>query len=486
MADIAVIGAGPVGCLTALGLAQRGQKVTIFEGRSEETFKPTTKNTKATWTRSINLAISVRGLTALSKVDKSLAEVVLANSVPMKGRMIHPMPSVACSASQVQLDSQLYSVRGECIYSVSRELLSKILLDEVERQGIEVKWSHRLHSINLGTERTKTTLAFEPLPDRQETISADILIGCDGHHSRVREAMVDAKAINVRESVIESKYLELHVAARENIADDKVVSHTYAMDPNHLHIWPRGDFMLIALPNQDATFTSTLFAPQSIYTDNLSTADKAIQFFRTYFADALDVIGEDNLVDQVVQRRNSPLGMIECSSYHVAGSALLLGDAAHAMVPFYGQGLNCGLEDVRILLDTLDEQSQNSGETHSPLKWQRVFATYSQARHDDLVAICQLAMDNYVEMSTKVVRQDYLFRKRIDGVLEKYFPQKIWASLYTLVTFSNLGYHAARRQEARQARIVQAAIPVAFGSAIAIASYGAAYIASICFKKYNR
>jgi len=522
MPTAAIIGAGPVGCLTAVGLYQRGYDVTMYEIRPEEAFSNT-----GTDSRSINLAISTRGLTALSSVDPILSETILENSVPMRARMIHSKPTTSkvgaaeeqlVEEDRVRLESQLYSTKGQCIHSVSRNLLNRLLLDEVIKCGIKICWSHKLLRTDLGNRRKQKTTATTSSPSHSNQVEllfdnqqvkgfrswTDLIVGCDGHHSKVRGELSRAIELDFSQHFIDNYYSELHIPVTK--------SGDFALDPNHLHIWPRHDFMLIALANQDKTFTSTLFAPKKIYSKYLQDEPALLGFFRREFPDALKLIGEERLVKDLMGRKPSPLGTIECNPYHYQGKLIVLGDASHAMVPFYGQGLNCGLEDVRIMLALLDkhletrrsigqqgtevdEEAMSTGSSTSTLSspsWpvnhirvdsgavissrresqtnkagehedqilallrERAFDEYSSTRHADLVAISQLAMDNFEEMSSKVVSMPYRIRKQIDSILVGILPQNWWNSLYTLVTFSNIGYHEAQQREAKQKQILNA------------------------------
>ncbi|UZJ57196.1 hypothetical protein CBS101457_006516 [Exobasidium rhododendri] len=514
-----VVGAGPVGCLVAVGLHQRGYDVTIYEIRPEAAFQNVHSNS-----RSINLAISTRGLTALSAVDSNLSRIVLENAVPMKGRMIHSnstRPGDArkdgaaserrenISAEGVLLDSQSYSSKGQCINSVSRNLLNRLLLDQVIECGIKICWSHKLLQANMEgksrrqqppkvtsgsagssslsppadadtVEDGQVELIFDSQEEKGFHRWTDLIVGCDGHHSKVRAELGRTIELDYNQHYIDNYYSELHIPINKETED-------FALDPHHLHIWPRHDFMLIALPNQDKTFTSTLFAPKRIFTDHLNDEHRLVDFFRAEFPDALKVIGEARLVKDLLGVRPSSLGTIECKPYHFRDRLIILGDASHAMVPFYGQGLNCGLEDVRIMLELLDKHLQKGTDAHQgigsstegvattltasnasartkrneeeqnlALVRERAFDEYSSSRHADLIAISQLAMDNFHEMSSKVVSRTFRIRKQIDSLLVTYLPDQWWDSLYTLVTFSNIGYHKAQQREAKQVRILNA------------------------------
>ena len=218
----------------------------------------------------------------------------------------------------------------------------------------------------------------------------------------------------------------------------------FHLDPNHLHIWPRHSFMLIALPNLDGSFTCTLFAPFKMFSEELSSKERIVAFFREHFPDAMPLIGEDKLVECLTTRRASALGSVQCDPYHYKDRAVLIGDAAHAMLPFYGQGLNCGFEDVRVLFDIID-----SCDT-----LQEALERYTKERHPDLKAILQLAEQNYREMAHSVVSWPYLLRKKLDSWLMRVLPSSMWSSLYVMTTFSNLPYSQVVQTEKRQQRII--------------------------------
>ncbi|PWN46410.1 FAD/NAD(P)-binding domain-containing protein, partial [Ceraceosorus guamensis] len=419
----AIIGGGPVGCLAALGLAERGFQVTMYESRSEA-------EAQAPSLRSINLAISTRGLAGLSSVSESLASDVLARAVPMRGRMIH--------SQRGDQQSQRYGAEGECIHSVDRARLNRLLLERAQKHArVEVVYGHKLRALDLDAQPAQLTFA-----GAHGARAADLVVGCDGMHSAVRDSVARATTLDFAREYIDSLYVELSMPAAK--PGQASLEGGFVIDPHHLHIWPRHSFMLIALPNPDKTFTCTLFAPADIFEHHLSDPTSTIAFFEQHFADALPLIGRQAIVKDILSRKPSPLASVKAKPYHYADKAIFIGDAAHAMLPFYGQGLNCGFEDVRVLLQLIDKHSSR----------QRNGADYSNTRHDDLVAICELAKNNYKEMSSKVISRTYLLRKALDTVLMSILPRSIWSSLYSMVTFSNLPYSQARDRERRQAKVV--------------------------------
>ncbi|CAO1629773.1 unnamed protein product [Sympodiomycopsis kandeliae] len=516
----AVVGAGPVGCLTALSLAARGFSVAIYERRPDPrshqigSGSGTKANVSAAgYARSINLAISSRGLQALSSVQvengETMSDVVLRHSIPMKARMIHTKAPVSSDVKQI---SQAYGLHGECINSVSRHLLNELLLNEASNHpNISVHFDCKIRSLDLDIRgkdpnaEDECRLNFERWEGAGPTTKyAAFVLGSDGINSIVRSSIARSVPLNFSQEYIDSSYLELHIppkqksAPQETSSDASSQESEFALDPNHLHIWPRHSFMLIALANLDKSFTSTLFAPQEILS-RLTTRESILSFFQTEFSDALDVLGEDNVVETLLPRKGkgSPLSSIKCYPYHYKSRAIILGDASHAMLPFYGQGLNCGFEDVAFLMNIFDQQglrgdtserrkrtASDSGlgtpnhsdgesdESHKvvsvssfessfprdqlPSKLATTFSAYSTKRHRHLLAINQLATNNYKEMSSKVVDPFFLLRKSLDSLLMKTLPKGWWTSLYTMVTFSpSIGYADAKETEERQSRIIE-------------------------------
>lgn len=250
-------------------------------------------------------------------------------------------------------------------------------------------------------------------------ITSDLVVGADGAHSTVRRHLERTPLFEFSQNYIEHGYLELCVPKERG----------HLMGANHLHIWPRGEFMMIALPNQDGSWTVTQFMPFRIF-DELADAKSLIRFFKNTFPDSIDLIGETELIEDFFKRKPSHLVSIKCNPYHVGRKVLLIGDAAHAMVPFYGQGMNAGFEDCTVLDKILDESDGDFGEA---------VKRYSEIRKPNAHAICDLAMYNYVEMRDLVTRPSYLIRKYVDSLLFKFIPQT-WIPLYNSVSFSEMEY----------------------------------------------
>ncbi|TFK42673.1 FAD/NAD(P)-binding domain-containing protein [Crucibulum laeve] len=480
-----VVGAGPVGCLAALALGKRGWSVDIYEGRPDLRL-PSSK--AAAQQRSINLAISHRGIAAMHAIDAATAQRFLHSAIPMRGRMIHKQTG--------ELDSQLYDRDGQasyftthlkdiahaskplCINSIDRAVLNEGLLEEADASpNIRVFFNHKVISADFDH---KTITVRDVLSSREEDVNFDFCIGADGSYSVIRRQMMRVVRMDYHQEYIRDEYVELKMPAGRSSNGEP----TFLLDPNHLHIWPRSSFMLIALPNKDKTFTCTLFAP-SAELDRLNNADTILSWFKLYFPDAVRAIGEKILVDDFLRNPRSALVHTESNPYHYEDRVIILGDAAHSMVPFYGQGLNCGLEDVRILSVLLAEEGVQSDNSLSYIDTKnaidpalaRALERYSATRHDDLVAICKLAMDNYVEMRHSVITMPYLVKKTLDNVLYSLSSKTVvslgalapilsrslyspvepsgWLPLYTMVTFRpDISYAAVQKKAARQGRIL--------------------------------
>ncbi|ESK96866.1 putative kynurenine 3-monooxygenase [Moniliophthora roreri MCA 2997] len=460
----AVVGAGPVGCLAAIMLAKRGWKVSLYEGRADLRL-PSSK--AAAQQRSINLAISHRGIAAIHSIHPAAAERFMETVIPMRGRMIHHLDG--------RLDSQLYDRDGQCINSVDRALLNEDLLEEVSKtQNVELFFRHKVRSIDFDQKK----ITVEDLSRGDErSFDFDLCVGADGSYSTVRRQMMRVVRMDYQQEYIKHEYIELKVPAGR----DNEGRPTFLLDPNHLHIWPRHSYMLIALPNKDKTFTCTLFAP-SAELDRLNSPEIFLSWFESNFPDALSALGEKNLIHDYTHNPRSPLICTRVSPYHYRDRGILLGDSAHSMVPFYGQGLNCGLEDVRVLKVLFDKEDVPSIIPETPHQFEderlaRALSRYSEERHKDLIAITELAMGNYVEMRHLVATPMYLFRKLLDGCLYSLSSRTMkplstmsellthelydedeptgWLPLYTMVTFRpDVSYDTVRRKALWQATIL--------------------------------
>jgi kynurenine 3-monooxygenase len=433
---IAVVGAGLVGSLLALLLAKRGFKVDVFERRADM------RSEKVAAGRSINLAVSTRGITAFRRAG--LSENILAQAVPMYGRMMHSKAG--------DLTFQRYGKDdSECINSISRATLNKLLMTRAEETGkVKIHFQEKA----LGMDFAKSTLKlFNEQENQAHDLHADIVIGTDGSASKIREDMVKLKGYEVSEKRLDYGYKELVIPPG--------IDGKFLLEKNALHIWPRGTYMLIALPNFDGSFTCTLFLPYEgpVSFEKLITVDQVKAFFEAEFADAVSIIPD--LAENFV---NSPLGhmdTIKCSSWNVGGQALLLGDAAHAIVPFFGQGANCGFEDLSILEDCMDDHVSRGGSLYvdhrqkhdatdysrrrlkeGSSNWQQIFDELTRRRKINCDAIADMAVENFIEMRDRVADPHFLLMKSVEKILEKEFPGQ-YRSRYSLVTFSNASYKLA-------------------------------------------
>ncbi len=405
---ITIVGGGLVGALLGVMLAKRGARVRIFERR------PDMRSATISAGRSINLAMSDRGLRALEVAG--IADDIRAISIPMHGRMMHDV-----EGNQTY---QPYGKDGQFINSVSRGELNKTLLTVAERHGVEIVFEARCVDIDLAT----STAVFERPDGERITAEADILFGADGAYSAVRGRMQFTDRFDYSQSYLAHGYKELHIPPDATGA--------FRLEKHALHIWPRRSFMMIGLPNLDGSFTMTLFfaheGPTSF--EQLRTREAVSAFFQEEFPDAVPLM--PTLLEDFFTNPESSLMMVRCAPWVVNDRVALIGDAAHAIVPFYGQGMNCGFEDCRILLECLD---------HAKGAWGPALRLYQRLRKPAGDAILELALDNFIEMRDKVADPIFLRRKRIEAWLHEQYPAK-FIPLYTLVTFSaDVPYNEAQR-----------------------------------------
>ena len=411
---ITIIGAGPVGALMSIFLARRGFGVTIFERR------PDMRRVAIPAGRSINLALANRGIDALERVG--LIDEVRPHLIPMRGRMIHHEDGGT--------ELQPYGNKPEeVIHSVSRGTLNRILMDGAEAAGVEIHFRCRCERLEF--DRRVVVLADGERP-------FEVLIGADGGGSVVRGAIAASAGGQVDEVTLGHGYKELAIAPRPGGG--------FAMEENALHIWPRGGFMLIALPNTDASFTATLFLPNEGEDSfaALQTADRVAAFFEARFADAVPLLAD--LRQSFFANPTGTLGTIRCLPWRRGGEAVVIGDAAHAIVPFHGQGLNAGFEDC-VALDRCIER--HGGD------WDRAFAAFEDDRKPNADAIADMALENYVEMRDSVRDAKFMLRKQLAWKLEALYPDA-FIPRYSMVMFHLLPYAEARRRGRLQAGILDA------------------------------
>ncbi|MBO3699403.1 NAD(P)/FAD-dependent oxidoreductase [Roseivirga sp. E12] len=412
---ISILGAGLVGSLLSIMLAKRGYQVTIFERR------PDMRKAGAIGGRSINLALSHRGLKALDRVG--LKDKIQESCIPMPGRMIHDL--------QGNLDFQPYGKEGQYINSVSRGGLNWLLMDEAEAHGVEIRFDHKCLDVDFDS----ATATFE----NGQSVSSDFLFGGDGAFSALRGAMQKTDRFNFSQEYISAGYKELTMPATKD--------GDFAIDPDALHIWPRGEYMLIALPNLDKSFTCTLFFPfeGEISFDALKTEADVEAFFNDKFKDAVPLL--PNLKKEFFENPTSSLITVRCSPW-VKGNTALIGDAAHAIVPFYGQGMNSGFEDCYVF----DQLLEKHGDINDAL-----LKEYQDLRIPDGNAIADLALYNFIEMRDKVADEKFVLQKKIEKKLNALYPDK-WVPLYSMVTFSDYRYSEAIARGDKQQAIMDEAL----------------------------
>ncbi len=413
MKKIAIVGAGLVGSLQAILMAKKGHQVQVLENR------PDLRKAKYLGGRSINLALSDRGWKALDMAGVS--DKIRKFALPMYKRCMHDL--------QGNLTYQPYGLNNEAIYSVSRGLLNQTLMNEAENyDNIEYLFNLKCKDVDL----RDNTLVMQNLEKEVETFAFDKLFACDGAFSAVRGRLQRTTGFNYQQSYLGHGYKELEIPAN---ADG-----THKIEFDCLHIWPRGEFMMIALPNIDGSFTCTLFmsleGEESFA--SLTNDEKIMAFFQERFADAIPLIPE-----LLKDFNNNPVGQlmtVKCDPWQFNDDILLLGDAAHAIVPFYGQGMNAGFQDCSVFQEMYEERGGN---------WENLMKDFSDVHHKNGQAIADLALYNYIEMRDKTADPDFLLRKKIEAKFTKMYPER-WLPLYSQVTFTQIPYDDALKNGIRQ------------------------------------
>ena len=397
---ITIAGAGPVGALLAVILARHGHPVNLCESR------PDSRKHNVYQGKSINIALSDRGWLALEAVG--IAEQVKQNAIAMKKRVMHAIDGT--------ITEQAYGKEGQAIWSVSRAGINEQLLDLAEKESlINIEFEQRLIDVDFNS--ASASFSHEHAINK---VSGDILFGADGAYSKVRRLAQETPRFSYSQSYMPQSYIELHIPAN---ADG-----SFKMDKDALHIWPRKDFMLIALPNPDGTFTCTLFLDfqGEVSFSSLTQRNDVSEFFQQNFADAMSLL--ENPVDEFMEKTANPLSLVSVDPWVINNKVALIGDAAHAMVPFFGQGMNCGFEDCRVLGELISQYSND---------WSQIFPAYQRARKINADAITELAKRNFIEMSEYSGQASFLLQKKIEAEFHQRQP-KLWTPLYSMVTFSPL------------------------------------------------
>ncbi|AMS27526.1 hypothetical protein AEM51_11360 [Bacteroidetes bacterium UKL13-3] len=400
---ITIIGGGLSGSLLAIYMAKRGFEVNLFERR------PDMRKASIYQGRSINLALSTRGLHALSKIG--LDAEILSDAIPMYGRMMHSKTG--------ELSYHPYGKEGQAINSVSRGRLNIKLIELADEfPNITLHFNSRCIDVDID----KSIATFELEDGSHKTVQSDRIIGTDGAFAATRGKLQVSERFNYSQQYLHVGYKELVIPAGENNA--------FLMEKNALHIWPRGSFMMIALPNPAGDFTCTLFVPYEKF-DSVKTDADIQQFFEEEFADALPMM--PTLIEDYKQNPIGSLVTVKCYPWVKEDKLALMGDAAHAVVPFYGQGMNCSFEDV-VVFDNMIEKYGDD--------WKTIFDEYQKERKPNADAIADLAVQNYYEMADKVGDKHFLHKKHIEHELSELYPDK-FKSQYELTTFSLSGYKYA-------------------------------------------
>ena len=416
---IIIVGAGLVGSLWAVYMSKAGYKVVIYERRSD------IRKAEISAGKSINLALSARGWNSLNAAGiKADIEKI---AIPMSGRIMH--------SEEGELTYQPYGKKEEAIYSVSRGHLNAIMMDLAEEKGNStIHYNHQCLNADLknGKITLKNLLTDEIFEDQ-----ADVVFAADGAYSAIRyNSMQKVDRFNFSQFYVEDGYKELLLPAGKD--------GSYQIEKNALHIWPRGRFMLIALPNEDGSFTCTLFMPYENHEhafNDLDTDEKVDDFFKKVFPDFYDMM--PNLVENWHQNPLSSMSITRCFPWTM-GKFALLGDSAHATVPFYGQGMNAGFEDCFVMWELYNKCGN----------WKETFQEFQKIRKPDGDALQDLSLDNYYVMRDHVADKKFLLQKKIEAKLHKNYPDK-WIPLYSQVSFSTIRYSEAYKNGKKQEKIMK-------------------------------
>ena len=418
-ANFTLIGAGLTGPLLATYLAQRGHSVEIYERR------PDMRKESISAGRSINLALSARGNHALKEVG--LYDKIKPNTIPMKGRMIHDLDGITHLQPYGQKDN-------EVIFSVSRAQLNMELMTWAEETGnVTIRFNHQLISADL--EQNKLMFQLSDSLEELE-LSFNRVIGCDGSASILRKSIVEKADVQYVKKPLGHGYKELTIPPLE--------SGEFQIEPNALHIWPRGNYMLIALPNNDCSFTCTLFFPMAGATSfkTVKTEKDILDLFQSQFPDAIKLMS--TLVEDFQSNPTGDLASVYCKPWHFVDKALLIGDAAHAVVPFFGQGMNASFQDcsaLAILMDQIEDE------------WTAIFNAFSSTQVENGHAIADMAIENYLEMRDHVNDTEYKKRRNVELKLERMFPGR-FIPRYSMVSFHQIPYSEVYQRGRKQFKII--------------------------------
>ncbi len=403
--NIAIIGSGLVGSLLAIYLKRYGHVITVFDRR------PDIRNIEFSG-RSINLAMSNRGWNALREIG--IEDEIKKIGIPLDKRAMHVIGQPEYY--------QKYGKEGEAIWSISRGVLNKRMIDLAENAGVSFKFNEKVWDINLPEAKIYTG---ESEKSEWKEYKYDHVFGCDGAFSRVRHKMQRRSRFDYSQDFIDVGYKELTIPPNTD--------GSHKLDKHSFHIWPRGKFMFIAMPNLDGSFTCTLFMPfeGEVSFESIKTKKEATQFFTTYFPNVKDEI--ENLTGDFFKNPTSAMVTMKCYPWTYWDKVALVGDSAHAIVPFYGQGMNAGFEDIYALDQIIKENGDD---------WETIFEEYQKERKPNADAIAELSYRNFIEMSSKTADPNFLLQKKIEKHFSSKHPEK-WIPAYSRVTFSDRPYTEA-------------------------------------------
>ncbi len=414
--NIAIIGSGLIGTLLSIYLIKKGHKVTVFE-RREDIRK------KGFSGRSINLALSYRGIKTLKKIG--IDSEILKLSMPMNYRVIHEEKNTL---------KQNYGLKNEAIYSISRISLNKKMIDLAEKYGVTFIFNSKVWDINLPT--AEVVLNSED-NDKNHVLKFDHIFGADGAFSKVRYKMQRKSRYDYSQKFLKIGYKELTIPAKND--------GTHPLDKNGLHIWPRKKHMLIALPNLDGSFTATLFLPfegENSF-ESIDSRKKIKLFFEENFPDLNEIT--ESLIKNYQDNPVSALLTIKCFPWSYWDKVAVIGDAAHAMLPFYGQGMNAGFEDVFVLYQNLERYPEN---------WELAFKNYEKERKPNTDAISEFSFLNYDEMSNKTADPHFILQKQIETYFSLKYPNQ-WKHKYSLISFSDTPYKEIMDIHSKQEQVMK-------------------------------
>jgi kynurenine 3-monooxygenase len=415
--NIAIIGSGLVGSLLAIYLKKLGHTITVFDRRPDI-------RTITFSGRSINLAMSNRGWTTLKAIG--IEDEIKKLAIPLDKRALHVIGKPEYY--------QKYGKEGEAIWSISRGVLNRKMIDLAENAGVEFRFEEKVWDVNLPEAKVYTG---ESEKSAWQEYSFDLIFGCDGAFSRVRHKMQRRSRFDYSQDFIDVGYKELTIAPNSD--------GTHKLDKHSFHIWPRGNFMLIAMPNLDGSFTCTLFLPfeGEISFEKITTKAQARAFFATYFPNAMMDI--ENLTEDFFKNPTSAMVTMKCYPWTYWDKVALVGDSAHAIVPFFGQGMNAGFEDIYVLNQLIDSHGDD---------WLTIFGEYQKIRKPNADAIAELSYRNFIEMSSKTADPNFLLQKKIEKRFAERYPDK-WIPVYSRVTFSDRPYAEALAIGDAQEKIMQ-------------------------------